>query len=99
MKPAGIFGVEDHRARPDRSQDPKADDGYVRQDCAIAEIEHAGVRPVDSSEIEANPRDTTLWSRGVWIWPPTYHLGALDRDKYQQVGEADNSLLKLRKVE
>jgi hypothetical protein len=42
-------------------------------------------------------RDTTLWSRGVRIWPPTYHLGALDRDKYQQVGEAHN--LSAHKVE
>jgi predicted methyltransferase len=75
LKPASIFGVEDHRARPDRSQDSKAEDGYVRQDCAIAEIERAGVRLVDSSEIEATPRDTTLWLRGVWTLPPTYHLG------------------------
>jgi hypothetical protein len=35
----------------------------------------------------------------VWIWPPTHRLGALDGDKYQQVGEADNFLLKLRKDE
>jgi predicted methyltransferase len=64
-----------------------------------AEIERAGFKLVDSSEIEANPRDTTHWPKGVWTLPPTYRLGALDRDKYQKVGEADNFLLKFRKVE
>ena len=99
LKAGGIFGVEDHRARPDRPQDPRAEDGYVRQDYAIDEIEHAGFKLVDSSEIEANPRDTTHWPKGVWTLPPTYRLGALDRDKYQKVGEADNFLLKFRKFE
>jgi predicted methyltransferase len=46
-----------------------------------------------------DPRDTTHWPRGVWTLPPTYRLGALDRDKYQKVGEADNFLRKFRKVE
>jgi predicted methyltransferase len=34
----------------------------------------------------------------VWTLPPTYRLGALDHDKYAKVGEADNFLLKFRKV-
>jgi len=37
--------------------------------------------------------------RSRWIRPPAYRLGALGRDGYQRVGEADNFLLKLRKVE
>jgi len=98
LKPGGIFGIEDHRAKPDRPQDPKAEDGYVRQDYAIAEIERAGFKLVDSSEVEANPRDTTHWPQGVWTLPPTYRLGALDHDKYEKIGEADNFLLKFRKV-
>ena len=31
LKPGGILGVEDHRARTDVAQDPRAADGYVRQ--------------------------------------------------------------------
>jgi predicted methyltransferase len=46
----------------------------------------------------AKPRDTTHWPRGVWTLPPTYRLGAFDHDKYAKVGEADNFLLKFRKV-
>jgi predicted methyltransferase len=34
----------------------------------------------------------------VWTLPLTYRLGALDHDKYAKVGEADNFLLKFRKV-
>jgi predicted methyltransferase len=90
--------VEEHRARPDRPQDPTAEDGYVREDYAIALIERAGFKLVASSEIERNPRDTTHWPEGVWTLPPTYRLGALDHDKYQAVGEADNFLLKFRKI-
>jgi hypothetical protein len=44
------IGVEDHRARLDRPQDPKAGDGYVREDYSIAEFERAGFRRPRSSE-------------------------------------------------
>lgn len=47
---------------------------------------------------ELKPRDTTHWPRWVWTLPPTYRLGALDHDKYAKGGEADNFLLKFRKV-
>jgi predicted methyltransferase len=98
LKPNGIFGVEDHRAKPDRPQDPKAADGYVRQDYIIAAIERAGFKLVSSSEVEANPRDTTHWPQGVWTLPPTYALKDVDHAKYEAIGEADNFLLKFVKV-
>lgn len=98
LKSDGTFGIEEHRARPDRPQDPTAEDGYVRQDYAIALIEKAGFRLIASSEIERNPRDTTHWPQGVWTLPPTYRLGAVDHAKYQAIGEADNFLLKFKKV-
>lgn len=98
LKPAGIFAIEDHRARPDRPQHPKADDGYVRQDWAIATIERAGFALVGSSEVLANPRDTTHWPKGVWTLPPSYALKDVDRATYAAIGEADNFLLTFRKV-
>ena len=97
LKPGGTFGIEEHRARPDRPQDPVAEDGYVRQDYAVAMIERAGFRLLASSELERNPRDTTHWPRGVWTLPPTYRLGAVDHDKYKAIGEADNFLLRFQK--
>ncbi len=97
LKPGGILGIEDHRASTAHAQDPKADSGYVRQDYAIALIEHAGFSFAGSSEIDANPRDTTDWPQGVWTLPPVLALGQVDRAKYEAVGEADNFVLKFRK--
>lgn len=99
LRPGGTFGVEDHRARPTTPQDPAAESGYVRQDYAIALIERAGFRLVGTSEVAANPKDTTDWPKGVWTLPPTYALGAVDHAKYQAIGEGDNFELKFRKVD
>ncbi|MBE7212013.1 MAG: class I SAM-dependent methyltransferase [Gluconacetobacter diazotrophicus] len=97
LKPGGVLGIEDHRGNTKTAQDPKADSGYVRQDYAIALIEKAGFQFVGSSEMDANPKDTADWPKGVWTLPPTLALGATDRAKYQAIGEADNFVLKFRK--
>jgi predicted methyltransferase len=97
LKPGGILGVEDHRANTKSPQDPKAANGYVRQDYAIALIEKAGFELVGTSEIDANPRDTADWPKGVWTLPPTYALKDVDHAKYEAIGEADNFVLKFRK--
>lgn len=97
LKPGGILGIEDHRGRNDVAQDPKADDGYVRQDYTIELARQAGFEFVGSSEINANPRDTKNWPEGVWTLPPTLALKDKDRDKYLAIGEADNYVLKFRK--
>jgi predicted methyltransferase len=97
LKPGGILGVVDHRARTDRAQDPKAKDGYVREDFAIELVRRAGFELVGSSELLANPRDTKDHPEGVWTLPPTLALGEKDREKYRAIGEADNFLLMFRK--
>lgn len=98
LKRGGILGIEDHRGSASIPQDPKAASGYVRQDYAIKMIERAGFKLVASSEINANPRDTTIWPKGVWTLPPVLALKDQDREKYLAVGEADNFVLKFRKV-
>lgn len=97
LKPGGILGIEDHRGRNDVPQDPKADNGYVRQDYTIELAKKAGFEFVGSSEINANPRDTKDWPEGVWTLPPTLALKDKDRAKYMAIGEADNYVLKFRK--
>jgi len=97
LKPGGILGVEDHRARNDQPQDPKAVNGYVRQDYTIALAKQAGFELLASSEMNANPRDTADWPDGVWTLPPTFTLGDKDRARYTAIGEADNYVLKFRK--
>jgi predicted methyltransferase len=97
LKPGGILGVEDHRGDPSRRQDPRAENGYVRQDYTIALARAAGFHLVGSSEIDANPKDTKDWPKGVWTLPPSFALGATDHARYAAIGEADNFVLKFQK--
>jgi predicted methyltransferase len=97
LKPGGILGVEEHRASADKPQDPKAANGYVREDYTIALAEKAGFKLVSRSEVLANPKDTKDHPKGVWTLPPTLALGEQDKAKYQAIGEADNFLLKFQK--
>ncbi len=97
LKPGGILGVEEHRGRTDRPQDPQAASGYVREDYAIALAEKAGFRLAGRSEIGANPKDTKDYPAGVWTLPPTLRLGATDRAKYLAIGESDRFVLKFVK--
>ena len=97
LKPGGILGVEEHRGDAAKPQDPKAENGYVRQDFTIALAEAAGFHLVGSSEMDANPKDTKDWPQGVWTLPPTYALGTKDHARYAAIGEADNFVLKFQK--
>jgi predicted methyltransferase len=98
LKPGGVFGIEDHRAPPSLPQDPKAKNGYVREDYAISLIEAAGLKQVARSEIGANPRDTKNYPDGVWDLPPTLRQGEMDRGKYLAIGESDRWTLKFSKL-
>jgi predicted methyltransferase len=97
LKPGGILSVEEHRASTAQPQDPKATNGYVREDHTIALAEKAGFKLLAKSETLANSKDTKDWEKGVWTLPPTLALGETDRAKYQAIGEADNFLLKFQK--
>ena len=97
LKPGGVLGVEEHRGRADRPQDPRAASGYVRQDFCVELARNAGFTLAGSSEVGANPRDTADWDGGVWALPPTLTHGDVDRAKYVAVGEADNFVLRFGK--
>jgi len=97
LKPGGVFGIEEHRGRNDVPQDPKGENGYVREDYTLALMKKAGFEYVGKSEINANPRDTKDYPKGVWTLPPSYAEGDKDKAKYTAIGEADNYVLKFRK--
>ncbi len=97
LKPGGILGVEEHRGLATEPQDPAAASGYVRQDYTVALAKKAGFELVGSSELNANPKDTKHWPKGVWTLPPSFELGQVDHAKYAAIGEADNFILKFRK--
>jgi predicted methyltransferase len=95
LKPGGILGITDHRANLSQPQDPKAKNGYVRQDYMIELAEQAGFKLVGTSEINANPKDPR--NQPVWDLPPTLRLGQKDRAKYLAIGESDRMTLKFIK--
>jgi predicted methyltransferase len=97
LAPGGVLGLVDNRGDPAVPQDPRAKNGYVRQDYAIRLIEAAGFRLVATSEVNANPKDTKNYPCGVWALPPDYRLGNIDRAKYQAIGESDRFTLKFVK--
>ena len=97
LKPGGTLGVVEHRADATIEQDPKAENGYVRQDYTIALAEAAGFELVAASEINANPKDRKDYGKGVWTLPPTYRLEDVDRELYAAIGESDRMTLKFRK--
>jgi predicted methyltransferase len=97
LKPGGILGVEEHRGDLSKPQDPKAASGYVREDYVIRLAEQAGFQLAGKSEINANPRDTKDYTKGVWTLPPTLRLGDTDKAKYLAIGESDRMTLKFVK--
>jgi predicted methyltransferase len=97
LKHGGELGVEEHRARPGTSVQQMIDSGYVTETFVIEHAQAAGFRLVASSEINANPRDTTDHPHGVWSLPPTYEGGDVDRSRYAAIGESDRMTLKFVK--
>jgi predicted methyltransferase len=97
LKPGGYLGVKEHRGLTTVEQDPKAKSGYVREDYAIALIESAGFKLVSKSEVNANPKDTKDYPKGVWTLPPNYAEGDKDRAKYTAIGESDRFTLLFQK--
>ncbi len=97
LKPGGMLGVVQHRGDPNVKQDPKAGSGYVNEDHVIELAEKAGFELAEKSEINANPKDTKDYAKGVWTLPPSLRLGDEDREKYLAIGESDRMTLKFVK--
>lgn len=105
LKPGGILGIEQHRADAGQVQDPAATNGYVQEGFVKQLAAESGFTFVDSSEINANARDTKDHPFGVWTLPPQ-RLSAprgkpdnpsFDHAPYDMIGESDRMTLKFRK--
>jgi predicted methyltransferase len=97
LKPGGILGVKDHRAKPGTSFENQINSGYMTEEYVIETAQKAGFKLVARSEINANPKDTKDYAEGVWTLPPTLRLGDKDRNKYVAIGESDRMTLKFVK--
>jgi predicted methyltransferase len=98
LKPGGVLGIEEHRAKADAEPEESSKKGYVPEKWAIQKIEAAGFKLAGKSEVNANAKDTKDHAEGVWALPPTLKNGDKDKEKYMAIGESDRMTLKFVKV-
>lgn len=97
LKPDGLLGIEQHRARADApAAYTDGSKGYLREKDVIALVEAHGFELVAKSDINANPKDTADYPGGVWTLPPSLEVEG-DKARYQAIGESDRMTLLFRK--
>ena len=97
LKPGGVLGVVEHRAKPGVSVDEMRKSGYVDEAYVKKLAANAGFRLAAESPVNNNPKDTKDYPKGVWTLPPTFTLGDKDRAKYLAIGESDRMTLRFVK--
>jgi predicted methyltransferase len=97
LKPGGVLGVEDHRAKPATSLKAMIDSGYVTEEYVIKRAIAAGFKVDAKSDINNNAKDTKDYKKGVWTLPPTLTEGETDRAKYVEIGESDRFTIRFVK--
>lgn len=98
LKPDGVLGVIDHRARPGTSFDQQVQSGYMAEDYVIELAKQAGFRLSARSEINANPRDTADHPGGVWnLLPNLRNVPDADITRIRAIGESDRMTLRFVK--
>ena len=97
LKPGGVLGIVEHRAKPGSKLKASIDTGYVTEEYVIKHALMAGFTLDGKSEINANPKDTKDYKKGVWTLPPVLTEGETDRAKYLTIGESDRMTLRFIK--
>jgi predicted methyltransferase len=97
LRPGGVLGVVDHRAADNASIESVKESGYLPTSYVVKLATDAGFTLEEKSEINANPKDTKDYPKGVWTLPPTLTLGEQDKAKYQAIGESDRMTLRFVK--
>jgi predicted methyltransferase len=97
LKPGGVLGVEEHRAKPYTTLEQTRKSGYVNETYIKTLATNAGFRFAGESPVNNNPKDTKDYPEGVWTLPPTLTLGNTDKAKYLAIGESDRMTLKFVK--
>jgi predicted methyltransferase len=97
LKPGGVLGVVEHRLPESRPDEAMKSSGYMKRSAVVQMAEAAGFKLAGESEVNANPKDTADYPKGVWTLPPNYAEGDTDRAKYTAIGESDRMTLKFVK--
>ncbi|WP_211342242.1 class I SAM-dependent methyltransferase [Litorilituus sediminis] len=100
LKNNGVLAIVQHREDESSKSDREAASkrGRWKQSDLISVIESFGFKLVASSEINANPKDTKNYEKGVWTLPPSLALKEKDKEVYTKIGESDRMTLKFVKV-
>ena len=99
LKPGGILGVTDHRAKPGTDMATMKKSGYLTEALVIELAEKNGFMLAAKSDINANPADDTNHPNGVWSLLPNLRLDDAEKERYRQIGESDRMTLKFIKPE
>ncbi len=97
LKPGGTLGLVEHRLPETMDTALEEKSGYMKRSSIISFATKAGFRFVGASEVNANPRDTHDYPKGVWTLPPNYAEKDVDRARYAAIGESDRMTLKFIK--
>ncbi len=97
LKPGGTLGIVEHRLPESADDGRMKTSGYMKLSAVRAMAEAAGFKFVAASEINANPKDTKDYPKGVWTLPPNYAEKDVDRAKYAAIGESDRFTVKFVK--
>ena len=97
LKPGGVLGVVDHRAKPGTDIETMKKSGYLTEALVIGLATDAGFVLEARSEVNANPKDDTDHPNGVWTLPPVNRHDAADDAMYKAIGESDRMTLRFRK--
>ena len=97
LKPGGVFGVVQHRAKDGRDEERMKATGYVSEDYVIAAARSVGFELAGRSEVNANPKDTADYPDGVWELPPSLRGDEANREARMAVGESDRMTLRFVK--
>ena len=97
LKPGGVLGVVEHSLPESYDDEFQKKSGYMKPSFVIAAAKKAGFELQASSDINANPLDSSDYEKGVWTLPPSLRLGEQDQAKYLAIGESNRMTLKFIK--
>jgi len=98
LKPGGVLGVVDHRAKPGTPFQQQIESGYLEEDYVIELAMKAGFLLDAKSEINANPKDSADHPGGVWNLMPTLrNVSQQDMPRMRAIGESDRMTLRFVK--
>jgi predicted methyltransferase len=97
LKPGGTLGLVEHHLPEASGKIEEGKSGYMKRSSVIAYATKAGFKLAGESAVNANPKDTHDYPKGVWTLPPNYAEGDVDRARYAAIGESDRMTLKFVK--